>query len=330
MVCIPTSRFNNFFAKKAVEMKSHFYVTTLILTCWVFITSSRPTCAQTGMVALSYDLKVGDVHQFKLTTDQHIVSNRAIRVQSILTIEVIDEDNLGNYQCRVNVKSDTRRESSDTVVYRPHGGFLFAGYRLYSESSGYDAVIDALGKVIMGQSVAPRDYEQSTLTAFSKTTDVDITKRPLVPYSVIFSIPKAPDQTYMEEGREYIDTIYVLSTIQPITESYGPTHTVMDPPRNLDTIIRSLRLDSIVIDQGRKVGYLSSLSIKHTISGERYTIITQSERDMSTGLVRYIDERSYFESPKGPRLEYVTTCRRYSSDPFDPLNPRQHGGGTNR
>lgn len=309
-------------------MKSNVYA-TVILVCCVFL-SGTSAKAQAGMVALSYDLKVGDIHNFRLTTDQHIVGNRAIRVQSILSIEVIDEDDLGNYQCRVTMKSDTSRERSDTVVYRPHGGFLFAGYRLYSESGGYDAVIDALGKVIMGQSVTPKDYEQSTLTAFSRTTDVDITKRPLVPYSVIFSIPKAPDQTYMEEGREYIDTIYVLSTIQPITTSYGPTHRIMDPPRNLDTIVRSLRLDSVVIDKGRHVGYLSSLSIKHTISGERYTIVTRSERDMSTGLVRYIDERSYYESPNGPRLEYVTTCVRTSAAPFDPLHPRQQGNDESR
>ena len=303
-----------------------FRLTHLILMIAVALLSSTATLfAQQGAVSLAYDLKVGDIHRFKLTTDQHVVGNRAVRVQSILTIEVIDDDSRGNYQCRVNIKSDSGREVSDTVVYRPHGSFLFAGYRLYSETSGYDAVIDALGKVIMGQSVAPKDYEQSTLTAFSRTTDEDVTRLPLVPYSVTFSLPKAPDQSLMEIGQQYIDTIYVLSSLQPITTSYGPTHEVIVSKRNLDTIARNLTLDSILVDEGHRIGYLTSLAIKSTVLGERYTIVTRSERNMSTGLVRYIDERCYFESHDGPRLEYTTRCQRVTPTPFDPIRPRQHG-----
>lgn len=310
-------------------MNSRFYVLSVLLLMMVLGTSPR-TLAQAGISALTYDLKVGDVHQFKLITDQHIIGNRAVRVQSILSIEVIDEDDLGNYQCRVTFKADTSRERSDTVIYHPKGNFLFAGYRLYSEGGGYDAVIDALGKVIMGQPVLPKEYEQSTINAFSRTTDVDATTSPLVPYTVVFSIPKSPSYSGMEVGREFIDTILVLSTIQPITTSYGPTHTITNTPRNLDTIVRSLRLDSVVIDNGRQISFLSSLSIKHTFAGERFTIITQSQRDMSTGLIRYIDERCYYESAHGPRLEYVTTCNRTSATTYDPLNPRQHGGNANR
>lgn len=276
-------------------------------------------------LSLTYDLKVGDKHLFKLVTDQHIVGNRAIRVQSILTVEVIDEDHLGNYQCRVTVKSDSSRERSDTVVYRPHGGFLFAGYRLYSETGGYDAVIDALGKVILGQTVAPKDYEQSTLTAFTGTTDVDATERLTIPYAVVLSIPKAPEQTPMDIGKEYLDTVYLLSSIQPISHSYGPSYTQEASRRNFDTIARSTVLDSVVIVNGRKVGFITALSIKYTFTGQRYTIVTRSERDLATGLVRFIDEKSYYVNNGTPRLEYVTTCYRISGDPFDPITPRRQG-----
>lgn len=278
--------------------------------------------SQNGL-SLTYDLKVGDKHVFKLTTDQHVVGNRAIRVQSILTIEVIDDDHLGNYQCRVTVRSDSSKERTDTVVYRPHGGFLFAGYRLYSETGGYDAVIDALGKVILGQSVAPKDYEQSTMTAFTGTTDVDATERLTIPYSVVLSIPKAPENTLMDIGKEYLDTVYLLSSIQPISQSYGSTYSKGAPKRNFDTIARSTVLDSVVIINGRKIGFLTSLSIKKTFTGQRYTIIARSERDLSTGLVRFIDEKSYYVSRGSPRLEYVTTCYRISGDPFDPISPRR-------
>ncbi|MCX6139881.1 MAG: hypothetical protein NTX15_03480 [Candidatus Kapabacteria bacterium] len=290
----------------------------------LFCVSGMVAFAQGGPVSLVYDLKVGDIHKFRLVTDQHVVGNRAIRVQTILTLEVIDEDRLGNYQCRVTMKTDTGREVTDTVVYRPHGSFRFVGYRHYSESNGYDAIIDALGMVIMGQSVPPKDYEQGALTAFSQTTDVDAKRTLLVPYTVIFSIPKAPDQSLMEQQHQYVDTIYVLSAIQPITSTYGATHEQRDLKRNLDTIARNLTLDSVVTIHGHSVGYMTSLSMKHTVLGQHYTIITQYERDMSTGLVRNIEERCYYESPKGPRLEYFTRCLRITSTPADSRTDRKH------
>lgn len=287
----------------------------------VFCVSGVMAIAQVGAVSLVYDLKIGDVHKFRLVTDQHVVGDRAIRVQTILTLEVIDEDRRGNYQCRVTMKSDTGRELTDTVVYQPHGNFRFVGYRHYSESSGYDAIIDALGMVIMGQSVPPKDYEQGALTSFSQTTDVDAKKGLLVPYTVIFSIPKAPDQTLMQPQYQYIDTIFVISAIQPITTTYGPTHEQRESKRNLDTIARNLTLDSVVTVQGRQIGFMTSLSIKHTVAGQHYTIITQYERDMSTGLVKNIEERCYYQSPKGPRLEYFTRCLRITSTPSNSPTP---------
>jgi hypothetical protein len=211
-------------------------------------------------------------------------------------------------------------------VYRPHGDFIFSGYRLYSELGGYDAVIDALGRIIMGQSVAPKEYEQGALTAFTGTTDIEATERVIVPYSVTFSIPRSPEPTPIDVGSQRNDTILLTSSIQPITVSSGPSHqSAVKRSTNIDTIVRTTTLDSVTVIDGRPCGHFTTLSNKLTIRRDRYTIVTATVRDMETGLVRSILERCYFESPKGQRLEYVTTCVRVSADPFDPLFPQRQG-----
>ncbi len=282
--------------------------------------------AQGGGFSIAYQLRVGDHHHFKLTTDQHIINDRVVRIQSNLYLDVLEEDDRGNYRCRITFRSDTGRERSDTLVYRPHGDFIFSGYRLYSELGGYDAVIDALGRIIMGQSVAPKEYDQGTMTAFTGTTDIEATERVNVPYSVTFSIPRSPEPVPINIGSQLNDTILVTSSIQPITVSTGPSHQrPIKRTTNVDTIVRTTTLDSVTVIEGRPSGHFTTMSHKHTIRRERYTIVTATVRDMETGLVRSILERCYFESPKGQRLEYVTTCVRVSPDPFDPLFPQRQG-----
>ncbi len=297
-----------------------------LATAW-FIAGCLSCAAQIGGLALAYDLNVGDHHHFRLVTDHHVVGNRAVRIVSNLYLDVLNEDETGNYLCRVTFRSDTNKYTSDTIVYRPHGQFMFSGFRLYSEAGGYDAVIDALGRIIIGQSVAPSDYAQGTMTAFSRTTDATATEAPLVPYTVVFSIPRSPTSAHLERGMEYRDTVLIRSAVQPISRSYGAAPKPQAATRtNVDTMIRTMTLDSTKTIGSKTIGYFTSLSRKSTVLGAYYTIITQTEREMSTGLVESIVERSYYEGKNGPRLQYATTCKRISASRFNPMNPLEPPG----
>ncbi len=282
--------------------------------------------AQVGGYTLSYKLHAGDHHRFRLTTDQHIIRDRVIRLQSWIDLDVLEQDASGNYRCRVRFTADSARNGVDTFVYRPNGSFRFAGYRLYSELGGYDAVIDALGRILLGQSVVPREFEQATTTAFVATTDLDAATQPVVPYTVLFSLPRSTKRQPMSLGAEFTDTAYLPSAVQPITTSSGPTlPTSISRPIMLDTIVRTTTLDSVGVINSRRVGFITIRSMKTTVRHDRYSITTELIRDMDTGLLGSVREVCYLLTPDGQRLEYATTCIRVTADPFDPLVPPQQG-----
>jgi len=293
----------------------------------IFCMTTAPLCARvfTDSISLVYHLTVGDKHLYSLRTDQHIIHDRAIRIMNVLTLEVLSEDELGNYQCKVSLQTDTTRESFDTVVYKPAGDFRFAGYRLHSEVGGYDAVVDALGKVILGQYDSQRGFDQGTITAFARTTDEEIVSRVVTPYTVAFSIPRSPKSMLLEPSIVYRDTLEVTALIQPLTTSSGPTGRSKGARRLVDTLFRATTLDSTVIVGGRKIAFLTTTATKRVINTEIYSIVTHTEREMSTGLVSYIDERCYYQSEDGPRLEYVSVCRLTSAFPFPSISPQNHG-----
>jgi hypothetical protein len=289
----------------------------------VIIGTCQSLHAQQREYTLVYQMKVGDVHDFDLVTEQHVVGRRAVRVTTDMRIDVMDKDHLGNYECRITLSID--RDSSDLV--RPgsghhNNGFRLAGTRRYSRVEGYDAVINSVGKIVLGQTVQPHNFDQRDFTLSSQTTDFSMTERPIAPYEVNFTLSSAPGENPVTIGVPYDDTILVTSAVQRVTRTLGSiTVPFNEPPGNLDTLIRVMTLDSIITAGDRKIGHVSSQGIKRTVLGQRYEITTRYYREMTTGLIDYLYEECYALSPNGKRrLEYVTSGRRRHPQAYVPAN----------
>jgi hypothetical protein len=278
--------------------------------------------AQPREYNLVYKMKVGEVHDFDLVTEQHVVGRRAVRVATDMRIDVMDKDNLGNYDCRMTLSID--RDSTDmreSAQDLSSGAFRHAGKRQYSRVDGYDAVINDVGKIVLGQTVQPHNFDQRGFSLSSQTTDVSMTERPIAPYEVNFTLSSAPGESPLKIGVPYEDTILVISTVQRVTRTIGHvTSPQNEPPPNMDTLLRVMTLDSVLDVGGRQIGHITSLGVKHTILGEHYDITTRYYRDMTTGLIDSLHEVCYAVSASGRRrLEYVTVGRRRSANAYGPM-----------
>lgn len=255
---------------------------------------------------LTYDLTVGDVYVFRLITDQHVGAKSAVRMQNLLSLEIVDSDRLGNLQVNVRIRSDSTIDISDTLAYRKKGGFLFGGNRLFSESGRFEAVADALGRLIAGQKISFDQQDQGVTSMTSRITDAVDSRLALQNNGMSFSLPMIAPDSRIILGEETLDTLYLASAIQPLASSIGPTGKPNSVPIHLDTMYRTTQLDSVVVENDIEVGYFFSSSRKHTKSGRRYTISTQMRRNMSTGIVLSIDERCYREHNGSTTLEYYS------------------------
>ena len=278
--------------------------------------------AQPREYNLVYKMKVGEVHDFDLVTEQHVVGRRAVRVATDMRIDVMDKDNLGNYDCRMTLSID--RDSTDmreSAQDLSSGAFRHAGKRQYSRVDGYDAVINDVGKIVLGQIVQPHNFDQRGFSLSSQTTDVSMTERPIAPYEVNFTLSSAPGESPLKIGVPYEDTILVISTVQRVTRTISHvTSPQNEPPPNMDTLLRVMTLDSVLDVGGRQIGHITSLGVKRTILGEHYDITTRYYRDMTTGLIDSLHEVCYAVSASGRRrLEYVTVGRRRSADAYGPM-----------
>ena len=278
--------------------------------------------AQPREYNLVYKMKVGEVHDFDLVTEQHVVGRRAVRVATDMRIDVMDKDHLGNYDCRMTLSIDR-----DSTVMREgaqdlsSGAFRHAGQRQYSRVDGYDAVINDVGKIVLGQTVQPHNFDQRGFSLSSQTTDFSMTERPIAPYEVNFTLSSAPGESPLKIGVPYEDTILVISAVQRVTRTIGHvTSPQNEPPPNMDTLLRVMTLDSVLDVGGRQIGHITSLGVKRTILGEHYDITTRYYRDMTTGLIDSLHEVCYAVSASGRRrLEYVTVGRRRSADAYGPM-----------
>lgn len=279
--------------------------------------------AQQREHTLVYQMRVGDIHDFDLVTEQHVVGKRAVRVATDMRIDVMDKDHLGNYECRMTLSID--RDSTGLAVSTgelTQSTFRVAGNRQYSRVEGYDAVINNVGNIVLGQTVQPHNFDQRGFTLSSQTTDFSMTERPIAPYEVNFTLSSAPGKNPVTIGVPYDDTILVISAVQRVTRSPGNiTAPLNEPSANLDTLYRVMTLDSIITAGDRQIGHITSFGIKHTVLGQRYEITTRYYREMTTGLIDSLYEECYALSRNGKRrLEYVTVGRRRHPQAYVPTN----------
>ena len=294
----------------------------IVLLAIVIAVLAHAASAQPREYSLVYKMKVGEVHDFDIVTQQHVVGRRAVQVATDIRIDVMDKDHLGNYDCRMTLSID--RDSSslrEAMQDLSTGAFRHAGRRQYSRVDGYDAVINDVGKIVLGQTVQPHNFDQRGFSLSSQTTDVSMTERPLAPYEVNFTLSSAPGESPLKIGVPYEDTILVMSAVQRVGRTIGHvTSPQNEPPPNMDTLLRMMTLDSVLDVGGRQIGHITSLGVKRTILGEHYDITTRYYRDMTTGLIDSLHEVCYAVGTSGKRrLEYVTVGRRRSADAYGPM-----------
>lgn len=302
-------------------MKSTVTLHVVLLAMFIAVLADTAG-AQPREYTLVYKMNVGEIHDFDLITEQHVVGRRAVRVATDMRIDVMDKDNLGNYECRMTLSID--RDSTavrDGASDLSNGAFRNAGQRQYSRVDGYDAVINNVGNIVLGQTVQPHNFDQRGFSLSSQTTDFSMTERPIAPYEVNFTLSSAPGENPLKIGVPYDDTILVISAIQRVTHTIGHvTSPQNEPPPNMDTLLRVMTLDSVLDVNGRQIGHITSLGVKHTILGEHYEITTRYYREMTTGLIDSLHEVCYAVSASGKRrLEYVTAGRRRSADAYGPM-----------
>lgn len=294
----------------------------IVVLAIVIAVLAHAASAQPREYRLVYKMKVGEVHDFDIVTQQHVVGRRAVQVATDMRIDVMDKDHLGNYDCRMTLSID--RDSSalrEAMQDLSTGAFRHAGRRQYSRVDGYDAVINEVGKIVLGQTVQPHNFDQRGFSLSSQTTDVSMTERPLAPYEVNFTLSSAPGESPLKIGVPYKDTILVISAVQRVGRTIGHvTSPQNEPPPNMDTLLRMMTLDSVLDVGGRQIGHITSLGVKRTILGEHYDITTRYYRDMTTGLIDSLHEACYAVGTSGKRrLEYVTVGRRRSADSYGPM-----------
>lgn len=298
----------------------------MLIILVLILSSASTVTAQQREYHLIYKMKVGDVHTFDLVTEQHVVGRRAVRVATDMSIDVLNNDHLGNYECRMSLTID--RDSTDLIPQTQdlsNGAFVVAGERSYSRVEGYDAVINSVGNIVIGQTVQPHNLDQRIFTLSSQTTDFSMTERPVAPYEVNFTLSSAPGENPVTIGVPYEDTIFVTSAVQRVSKTIGfITAPMSEPPAHLDTLFRVMTLDSIVTVDQRQVGHITSRGLKRTVLGQQYEITTQYYREMTSGLIDSLHETCIAVLGNGKRrLEYVTVGRRRHPDAYSPMTLTQ-------
>lgn len=298
----------------------------MLIILALLLSSASTVMAQQREYHLVYNMKVGDIHAFDLVTEQHVVGRRAVRVATDMRIDVLNNDHLGNYECRMTLTIN--RDSSQGLpnAYNlSNGAFVVAGDRSYSRVEGYDAVINSVGNIVLGQTVQPHTLDQQGFTLSSQTTDFSMMERPVAPYEVNFTLSSAPGENPVTIGVPYEDTIFVTSAIQRVSKSTGfITSPMSESPAHLDTLFRVMTLDSIITVGQRQVGHITSRGLKRTVLGQQYEITTQYYREMTSGLIDSLHENCTAILANGKRrLEYVTVGRRRHPEAYSPMTLTQ-------
>ncbi|NQW29387.1 MAG: hypothetical protein HQ472_02600 [Ignavibacteria bacterium] len=274
---------------------------------------------------MRYDLAVGTSYLYDVMSDQHVVKNSAVRLQTNLAIDVVGLDARDNFKIKLRVRGDTVKDEEGKNVYKPAGTMDFSGHRLFSDAGRYNAALDALGRVILGQSVIDGPEAQLEIqTQFERTTDISVAEAEGTNSSTMlnFTVPSLPFHTSLEIGKQYFDTTFVPSRVIDLPISYGPE---AKTKRNefVDSIFRAFVLDSVVTSGASSVGYMTIHSNRHNRFGARFTSSSKIKRNLRTGMVINLSETCYRVTSMGPELEYSASATLTGTSQLAPTKRKQ-------
>ena len=288
-----------------------------------------------GEVTLRYDINPGDHYAYKLTTDQVVVNNHSTRLQTAFELRAIARDARGNTRCRIKLSSDPVRDSSAI-----HGTDLrkkrFAGYRSWVQEQAYEAVLDALGRILASTVVASFDTtagvnEQGRaeplserITEYTNTPQED----PATPELMNFILPTTSITGTIGQGTVWSDTFTIGSKTQ-FTPSIRPGQTSA-PVLIKDSLFRTTRVDSFAVLGGRQQCFLSLKTVRCNASGTKLVAFSTLQRDVPTGLVVALHEKAYRMDNDDATLHYTASAvlvpeKSTSLPPTEegtPLSPR--------
>jgi|GEM_PF-3573590 len=266
-----------------------------------------------SVVTLRYNLAPGDHFAYKLITDQIVVNDHSMRLQTTFNLRALDRDERGNTRCRINLSSDPVRDSSAM-----HTGDKrhkrFAGYRSWVQEQAYEAVLDALGRILASTVIVYNDENASNVseaqaeplsaraTQYTNTPE----ETPATPELMNFILPTSSVTSSISEGAVWIDTLTIKSKTQFVTSiRQGQTS---PPVITKDTLVRTTRVDSVRMQNGRQQCYLSLTTKRHNAGGSRFVAFSTIQRDVSSGLVVVLQEKAYRLENDNPTLHYTASA----------------------
>lgn len=265
--------------------------------------TNSPTATQPdttlGVVTVRYNIAPGDHYRYNLVTDQVIVNKHSTRLQATFDLIAISRDEQGNSTCRIKLSSDVKRDSSALHADTESKRKRFAGYRGWSQERDYAAVIDALGRILSSSVVSPNsgssepwsDANAETMTErvtqFTGAPEDD----PATPELMSFILPAISTIGSLAHGSVWYDTSMIASKSQfaaPI--KHGQTTA---PVIEKDTLFRTTRVDSVATRGGRQHCFFSRTTERRNTTGSLYVTSTTLQRDVSTGIVIALSEKTY-------------------------------------
>lgn len=267
-----------------------------------------------SVVTLGYDINPGDHYSYKLITDQVVVNDHSARLQTTLELRVLARDSRGNTRCMVKLSSDPVRDSS--ALHAGDGRKRrFAGYRSWVQEREYEAVLDALGRILASSVIVSDDLsaetssEQGAATLSERVTQY--TNAPpqedrATPELMNFVIPTMSAMSTIAQGAVWNDTFTIGSRIQfALPIRLGQT---TPPVIAKDSLFRTTQVDSVSIQDGRQQCYMSLKTERHNANGTRLVAFSTLQRDVPTGLVVALHEKAYRINDDDPILHYTATA----------------------
>lgn len=281
-----------------------------------------------GEVTLRYDLTPGDHYAYKLITDQVVVNKHSTRLQTSFELIALERDALGNTRCKIKLSSDPEKDSS-ALHAGTYNKKKFAGYRSWVQEQAYEAVLDALGRilastVLVADEETGEHLEEATTEPLAKrVTQYNATPEdaPATPELINFILPTSSVLATTTPGAVWIDTFTIASRTQ-FSAPIGPGQT-NKPRLAKDSLFRTTTVDSVKIRNGRQHCYMSLKTERHNASGAKLMALSTLQRDVQTGLVMALHEKAYRLDGDERILHYSATAILIPSlsSPLPPMEP---------
>lgn len=268
---------------------------------------------QDSTVVLRYDLPIGNIYTYRVTTDQYVLPTSFIRLHSLMKIEVIGRDEDFNTICRLKLQSDTARSTySDQMPVRGVEQLTFGGHRLHADVGFLDVTINDRGELVDDAKKYDDNNRPSSIsTQFERITeatmDQHVTQQRSGPFALQMVIPSIAGDNPLLLHRPYVDTVTTISRSVHLPSSYGPTG-VAERVILFDTLIRTTTIDSLQKHGVEVRGFVSVVSDRTSGLGTRYQSTSILQRDMRSGLIESLSETCYRLTPKGRKMAYTATA----------------------